>query len=308
MQFLNEALRFIHAHKDGPFFLHFSNIETHVPWYVSSIWQGRSAAGPYGDAIEYFDWSVGQLVAAVDSLGLGKNTLIVFQSDNGMLIRRNTSYETAFSRFGKVDDGASHRLRGSKHTVWEGGARVACIARWPGVVPANTECAELAAGFDWYPTFASLAGATLPKDRVIDGRDIMPLLRGEPGAKTPHEAFYYYHSFRLGAVRSGKWKLMFAPTGSAPDKAEVKLPAGPQPPQLFDLDADLAETTDLAAQHSEVVQRLLVLADQARGDLGDSARKMTGKGMRPPGKEGEQLTHRSRERVFAPHPKGRGRG
>ncbi|MFA6543419.1 MAG: sulfatase [Limisphaerales bacterium] len=282
VRFLNRALRFIDEHRDQPFFLHFANIETHVPWHIPGIWQGRSAAGAYGDAVEFFDWTVGQIVSFVEANGLGSNTLIVVQSDNGMLTAGNKDYETVWGRFGTVDKTARHRLRGSKHTVWEGGVRVPCLAAWPGRIRAGTTSDAIAAGYDWHPTFAAIAGARLPVDRVIDGRDLAPLLFAQPDAKPPHDTFFYYHSFRLGAVREGRWKLMIAPTGRGFDGPNE--PVGKSgPPQLFDLESDLAETTDMAAKRPDIVERLLKLADHARADLGDSARKLRGSGQRPPG-------------------------
>ncbi len=282
VRFLNRALKFIDTHRDQPFFLHYANIETHVPWHIPGIWQGRSAAGSYGDAVEFFDWTVGQIVSFVEASGLATNTLIVVQTDNGMLTGSGKDYETTWGRFGTVDKTAKHKLRGSKHTVWEGGVRVPCIASWPGRIKAGSISDAIVAGYDWHPTFASLAGAKLPADRVIDGRDLSPLLLGQPGAKPPHDTFFYYHSFRLGAVREGKWKLMISATGCGFD-VPSKPTGKPGPPQLFNLESDLAETTVVAGQHPETVARLLKLADTARADLGDSATKMKGAGRHPPG-------------------------
>ncbi len=278
VRFLNDALNFIDQHQSEPFYLHYANIETHVPWFIPSIFQGKSQAGSYGDAIEFMDWTLGQLTAFLQSRGLDQNTLIVFSSDNGMLTKRGIDYETTYGRFGRVDDTVKHILRGSKHTVWEGGTRVACIAAWPGKVPLGNECKELCAGFDWYTTFALIAGAAIPTDRIIDGKDIRPLLFGELDAKSPHEQFYYYHSFRLGAVRQGSWKLMIEPTGKGFDVPNI--PTGkPSKPQLFNLDRDLGETADLADEQPEIVKRLMELAEHAREDLGDSSQGRIGKGM-----------------------------
>lgn len=283
IRFLNEALAFIDHNQARPFFLEFANIETHVPWFVQSVYQGRSAAGPYGDAVEYMDWSVGQLTAFLRHRGLDRNTLFVFVSDNGMLVHRGADYERTYGRFGAVDPKAPHVLRGGKHTVWEGGVRVPCIMNWPGRIPAGTVCHELAAGFDLLPTFARLVGAELPTERPLDGCDMSSLMFGDDSARSPHAAFYYYHSFRLGAVRSGPWKLMLAPTGVGFDGPN-RPPAGITPPQLFNLDADLAESTDVAREHPDVVARLQKLAEAARADLGDSARNIRGRGQREPGR------------------------
>lgn len=143
--------------------------------------------------------------------------------------------------------------------------RVPLIARWPGKIPPGGTCRELCTLMDLYPTLARLAGAAPPSDRVIDGKDIWPLLSGEPGAKSPHEAFYYYFMDQLQAVRAGRWKLYLPQAGkkgSSGQQASAAL-------RLYDLEADLGEEHDLAAQQPEIVQRLTAAAERARADLGD---------------------------------------
>ena len=173
-------------------------------------------------------------------------------------------------------------------TSFEGGFRVPCIMRWPGQIPAGATCDQLAATFDLMPTFARLIGATLPEDRVIDGRDIWPLMHGEPGATSPHEAFFDYWRHDLQAVESGRWKLHFAHSylhvtvpghGGAPGKTEDRQLAA----SLFDLETDPGETRDAAADHPDVVSHLTALAAECREDLGDAATKQPGKHVREPG-------------------------
>jgi arylsulfatase A-like enzyme len=148
--------------------------------------------------------------------------------------------------------------------------------RWPGKIPAATECPEVCAGFDLFTTFARVAKAKVPADRIIDGKDLWPLMVGTPGAKSPHEAFYYYQGYRLGGVRSGPWTLLFGPgDGKAQDGA---------PELLFNVLADPAQARDGAADHPDVVRRLRAMADRAREDLGDASRGMTGRNRRPPGR------------------------
>src|SRR5262249_55069266 len=149
------------------------------------------------------------------------------------------------------------------------GTRVPFVACWPGKVPEGRSSDEVAAGFDLYTTFAALAGAELPKGRIIDGKDLSPLLFGQEGAKSPHEAFYYYQGYRLDAVRSGKWKLILAG-----GKREA---AAPKEAQLYDLTADVGEARDVAAAHPDVVKRLEALAEKMREDLGDVAFDRPGK-------------------------------
>ena len=131
---------------------------------------------------------------------------------------------------------------------------------------------------DLLPTFARLAGAEVPRDRIIDGRDIWPLLSGQPGAKSPHEAFFYYYLEQLQAVRSGKWKL-YLPL--AKKWTSFRGQTQPSPARLYDLEADLGETTNLAEKHPEIVRRLTGYAERARNDLGDLGRP--GKNQRPAG-------------------------
>ena len=146
--------------------------------------------------------------------------------------------------------------------------RVPCIVRWPGQIPAGAKCDEIVSTMDFLPTFARLAGAPLPQDRIIDGRDVWPLLSGQPDARSPHAAFYYYYTDQLQAVRSGRWKLHLPL-----DAKRTGLAGGTAPAQaeLYDLDADIGETHNVVALHADVVQRLTALAEAARDDLGDGA-------------------------------------
>ena len=262
-RYTEEALKFIKANKDKPFFIYLPHTMVHLPLHASANFKGKSANGIYGDAVEELDWSTGQIIKTLKDLGIDDNTLIIFTSDNGSTGRHG---------------GSNAPLRGRKGTTWEGGMRVPCVMRWPGKVPAGKTCRELTSTIDVLPTLAKLAGATAPKDRIIDGRDIWPLMSGATDAKSPHEAFYFYQMDQLQAVRSGKWKL-FVPMESK--KRNWGKPEGKMPTMLFDLEADVAEATDVAARYPEVVKRLTALADKARADLGDVNRK--GKNQRPAG-------------------------
>ena len=259
-RYTKEVIGFIEANKDKPFFVYLPHTMPHNPVNSSPAFKGKSANKGYGDCVEEIDWSAGEILKALKRLGLDDNTLVLFTSDNG-----------AASRWG----GGNAPLSGFKGTTMEGGMRVPCVVRWPGKVPAGKTCDELAITMDLLPTFAKLAGAKPPGDRIIDGRDIWPLLSGAAGARTPHEAFYYYYRDQLQAVRSGKWKLHLPRTdkkGGQTSKLATK---------LFDLDADIAEANDRAAENPDVVKRLLALADKARADLGD--RDKPGANQRPAG-------------------------
>ena len=155
----------------------------------------------------------------------------------------------------------------------EGGQRVPFVVRWPNKVPASSSCSELATSMDLLPTFAKLAGAQLPDDRKIDGKDIWPLLSGAEGAKTPHDAFYYYFRGRLQAVRSGDWKLRL------PHKARNKQVEE----ALFNLKEDIAEEKNVIADRPVQVAKLRELAKLIREDIGDDETGAKGANTRPAG-------------------------
>jgi len=155
-------------------------------------------------------------------------------------------------------------------TTWDGGSRVPCIARWPGRIPAGKVSGELVTTMDVLPTFAKLAGATLPDGRILDGRDVWPILSGQPDAKSPHEAYYFYCYTHLQAVRSGKWKLVLPRPAKPPWCGwSARMVDAVEELSLYDLEADIEEKHNVAKDHPDVVARLMGLIEKARGDLGD---------------------------------------
>jgi len=270
--YTNRAVRFIEKNKDRPFLLYLPHSMVHVPLFVSDKYQDKTVRGLFGDVVEEVDWSVGQILDALKRTGVDDNTLVIFSSDNGPWL----SYgEHA---------GSAGPLREGKGTIFEGGVRVPTLMRWPGRIPAGTRCAVPAMTIDVLPTVAHLIGAKLP-DHPIDGKNIWPLLAGEPGAASPQEAYYFYWGSQLQAVRMGRWKLHF-PHGYRTLAAGAEAKGGKPGPykqaqiglSLFDLEKDIGETTDVSAQHPDVVARIQKLADAAREELGDGKRK--GKGCR----------------------------
>jgi arylsulfatase A len=267
-RFTAEAIKFIEENKDRPFYLHLANIETHTPWLVPAEFHYKSKAGVYGDAVQCLDWTVGEVMKTLDRLGLATNTLVVFTSDNGPLVKRYPELEGIYGHAAAVQTNRVHLLRDGKYqAAYEGGTRVAAIMRWPGRIPAASVCHEIVAGFDLFTTFANLARAWIPNNRIIDGKDISALMFGDKSAKSPHSSFYYYQGYQLAAVRSGKWKLVFA-----------------NPLALYDLESDIGETTNRAQQQPDIVEKLKAIADQARADLGDARQKLPGQNRRSPGK------------------------
>ncbi len=275
-RYTEEAVRFITENKGRPFFLYLPHTAPHVPLHVSERFAGRSNRGTYGDVIEEIDWSTGEILSALKDLSLDRNTLVIFTSDNGPWLAK------------EKDGGSALPLRDGKATAWEGGMRVPAIMRWPGRIPSGSVCTEMAVAFDLFPTIAALAGADLPTDRIIDGKDIWPLISPKPEATTPHESFFYYEASGLCAVRSGKWKLII-PRTKAHRRPDGSVMTTDIPLSLYDLSADIGETNDLSAAHPDVVKRLLVLAERSRDDIGDSLQQREGKNVRPPGRtEDEQ--------------------
>ena len=262
-RYTDEAIRFIRANKDRPFFLYLAHTMPHNPVHAGEAFRGKSKNGIYGDAVEEIDWSTGRLLATLKALGLDGNTLVIFTSDNG-----------AASDFG----GSNGPLRGFKGSTWEGGVRVPCIARWPGRIPPRSACDDVTSTMDLLVTFAYLAGTNAPTDRIIDGKNIWPLLSGRKDPTAGQRVFYYYQKDQLQAVRCGKWKLHLE---LKPKKRHWGKPEPFSPLQLYDLEADIGETNNVAGQHPEVVARLTALAEKAREDIGDVGR--AGAGQRPAG-------------------------
>jgi arylsulfatase A len=257
-RYTREVIKFITANKGGPFFVYLPHTMPHYPLHVSKKFKGKSGAGLFGDVIACIDWGVGEILKALKSLGIDKNTLVIYTSDNGPAA------------------GSAGPLRGRKGTTWEGGMREPCVMRWPGKIPPKSTCSELATIMDLLPTLTKLAGGEAPKDRVIDGKDIWPLMSGKSGAKSPYEAFFYHTSRgQLAAVRCGKWKLHITPPRTRRRKNQPK----PKPVtgvQLFDLSADINEAKNVATDNPDVVKKLTGLLKTFDEEIKAN--------LRPPGK------------------------
>ena len=250
--YTKEAVDFITRSKDQPFYLYFAHNAVHTPIWPGAAFAGKSQNGRFGDWVEEVDWSVGQVLDTLRAQGLDKDTLVVFTSDNGPWLTKGT------------DGGSAGPLRGGKGSTWEGGVRVPTLAWWPGRVPAGSVNDAVAATIDLLPTFVSLAGGTVPATPVIDGRDITPILLGQ-SKESAREAHYYFASYDLQAVRQGRWKLALSPQPEGMGKQAAKTAAGLR---LYDLDAEIGEQTDVAAQHPEVVAKLKALADKMAAEIG----------------------------------------
>ncbi len=259
-RYTERAISFLKKNQTKPFFLYMAHTMPHVPLHVSDRFKGTSQLGLFGDVIHELDWSVGEVLRSLSELKLDDNTVVVFTSDNGPWLAQNEN------------GGHADPLRDGKFTRYEGGFRVPCVMRWPGRIPADTVCPEVASTIDILPTFAGLAGGRVPTDRVIDGRDIWPLMSHKPGAKSPHEAFFY----ESNAVRSGKWKYYLPGTYSEGHRDEQGKYHGGRityaSDRLYDLSTDMSETKELAAKHPDVVQRLKKLLEDYGADLDANSR------------------------------------
>jgi arylsulfatase A-like enzyme len=246
-RYTQEAVRFIDENKDRPFFLYLPHTMPHIPLFVSDEFFVADAHKAYKATIEQIDSSVGRVLEALKKAGVDKNTLVVFTSDNGPWLSK------------KHHGGSALPLREGKFTTYEGGMREPTIMRWPGKIPAGQVCREVCGTIDLLPTFAKLAEGEVPPDRVIDGKDIWPLMSSKPGAKSPHKAYFYYRVNNLEAVRSGKWKLR-----------------GRKKTELYDLEADISEKNNVAAEHPGIVKRLNYIMKEFDRELKAN--------VRPPGK------------------------
>jgi len=251
--FTDAATGFIRENKDHPFFVYLPHAFVHHPRKARKEFMDK--AGDQRDfdeqrmraesnyfieqrtraQIEEVDWSVGEIINTLRELGIEKNTLVLFTSDNGGA------------------HGCSNApLRGWKGSTWEGGMREPAVFWWPGNIPANTSCDEIATTMDVLPTLVTLAGGKIPDDRVIDGKNIVPLLMGAEDAKSPYEAFFYYRRDSLEAVRSGAWKL------------NVK-------GELYNLLEDIGEQNNVADENEEVVKKLEKYIEDMEDEMNDPA-------------------------------------
>ncbi len=267
-RYTDAAVQFIREHKAVLFFLYLPHTAVHVLIHPGDRFRGKSPHGIYPDWVEEVDWSVGRVLNTVRELGLAERTLVIFSSDNGPWLSQGTNA------------GVAGPLRGGKGGTYEGGVREPTLAWWPGHVPANAAVDAVAANFDLLPTFVSLAGGTVPADHKIDGRDLSPLLLGR-SQESPHEAHFYFSANTLQAVRSGPWKLAIAPQAETMGQPAPETRGEPFTPRLYNLQADIGERTNVAAQHPDLVQRLQALVTNMDADLGSTR---LGPGVRPPGR------------------------
>ena len=245
-RFTQEAVDFINRSTDAPFFLYLAHTAPHLPLAASARFAGKSGLGEYADVVQELDWSIGQIMSALQSNGLDSNTLVMFSSDNGPWWQ-----------------GSQGKLRGRKGETYEGGMREPFIARYPGVIPSGIGCPGLATTLDLLPTIARLCGAQ-PPPNPLDGVDIRPLLTGERG-DVERDVFLYFDSVYLQCARLGRWKLHMTRYNTRawsplPSRGRVNLPL-PRP-ELYDVVSDPQESYDCSRSHPDIVAEIRARVDR----------------------------------------------
>ncbi len=277
-QITERSVDFIQRNKNNPFFLYVPHPQPHVPLFVSDKFKGKSNRGLYGDVIMEIDWSVGQIMEALKDNGLEENTIVIFTSDNGPWLSYGNHAGSAFP------------LREGKGTGWEGGQREPFIIKYPKRIPAGKVIDEPVMAIDMLPTLAEEIGAELPEN-IIDGKSVLQLLKGNVD-KGPQEAyFFYYRVNELFGVRYGKWKLYFPHRyrtmgGQEPGKdglpGEYRM-IDMEEIELYNVENDISETTNVAAENPEIVLEIQLLANDMRYRLGDSLLELKGSETREAG-------------------------
>lgn len=252
--YTDKAIEFVEQNADEPFLLYLAHTMVHSVVGASDDFRGKSEGGLYGDAIEEIDFHTGRLLDALDRLGLTERTMVVFTSDNGPWCNMQDRLRQRHN--GQVAWGSPGPLRGGKGSTYEGGLRVPCIVRWPGHVPAGRESDAVFATIDLLPTICSLAGVEPPADRKLDGVDQSTLLTGE-AEQGARDEYYYFCRGEMHAYRRGKWKLILPNRkefyGYVKDRGTNKV-------ELYDLEADIGESQNVAQQHHDVVEAMLETA------------------------------------------------
>ncbi len=263
--FTRESAKFIRASvKAGkPFYLQYSNIETHTPWFVPLGFNGYSEAGEYGDAVEYMDRSVGVIIDQLERLKIRDNTLVIFSSDNGPLVHEYPELRTIYGKYADVDvDRANKRVlhEGKYQARYEGGPKVAFIMSWPGVIPQGEWREHIVDGTDIFTTMLTAAGVEVPSRQTIDGRDILPVAK-DNNHKGVRNVFYSFSGDgMLMGLRVDDWKL------AVPHRKTWAISALTTP-QLFNLKDDPKEQSDIAGKHPDIKEALLKLAAEAKDNI-----------------------------------------
>ena len=261
--FTEKAVDFINRNAGNPFFLYVPHSMPHVPLGVSDKFRGKSEQGMYGDVMMEIDWSVGEIVKALEHNGIEDNTIIIFTTDNGPWLNYGNHA------------GSSGGLREGKTTSWEGGQRVPFIIKWPGNAPEGLVCNRLSSSIDLFPTIAEIVGGELP-DHEIDGISVLELWKGNIEQNPREELYYYFGKNNLNAVRMGNWKLVYPHTwqsyhtepgndGRGGPRISMKVDSL----ELYNMMRDPGEEYNVVKMYPEIVEELLQVGEKARAELGD---------------------------------------
>jgi arylsulfatase A-like enzyme len=257
--YTSRIVRDIETYKDRPFFLYYAHNYPHTPYKAGAKFAGSSRDGVRGDVIQELDWSIGEIVKALERHGILDNTLIIFSSDNG-----------------PVKNGYALPYRGTKYVSLEGGHRVPFILYWKGRIKEPAASAVPAIAMDLFTTLSEIIGEPLPNDRTYDGTSLTPLFDHRPIARKKDVPFYYYNCENLQAVRVNDWKLHLPRTAEQlPFWDKLKGKNLVTTPLLYNLADDEGESADLSAAHPELVAQLMQLADGARVKLGEYGQRGT---------------------------------
>jgi len=260
---LEKSIEFIENQNDNtPFFLYMPLTAPHTPLVPTPPFQGKSPIGPYGDFCMQVDWTVGEIMNALKQKGLEENTLVVFTSDNGCAPYIGVENFEALGHF------PSYIYRGYKADIWEGGHRIPLIMRWPGQIKPGSVCDEMVNLNDLLATCAAIIGEPLVDDAGEDSYDILPLMQGTGGSRPEREAMVHHSIEGNFSIRKGDWKLELCPGSggwTSPTNPEAKTNALPEI-QLYNLKTDIAEQTNLAAAHPQIVAELKALLDTTMRD------------------------------------------
>ena len=243
-RYADEGIKFIKksVEENKPFFLYLANSMPHIPLHVSPEFEGKSKNGLYSDVIAEIDFNTGRILDQLKELGIEKNTIVIFSSDNGPWLSQGKN------------SGSALPLYEGKFTSFEGGMRVPCIIRWPKTIPAGKTSSVLTSTIDILPTLAAISGANLP-DSELDGRNIMDIWKGKNKSITPHEYFFYILDGQ--AVRSGDWKYHKIERYTTTRKIKSE-----EVPALYNLEEDIGESNNVIAQHPEIAARLAKALDE----------------------------------------------
>jgi arylsulfatase A len=251
------------AQRKKPFFLYFSLTSPHYPVVPSADFVGKTQVGAYGDFVHQTDWSIGQVLDALQRAGVADNTLVIFTSDNGAEITGEVK-PGAYDRVQQFEHRSSGELRGAKRDAWEGGHRVPFIARWPGKITTGSVSDEIVCHVDFMATVAAILEQKLPENAAEDSVNILPVLLGEKLNAPVREATVNHSARGKFAIRQGDWVLIDAPSGDdngangepAWLKSERGYTPHTQAGELFNVREDLSQRHNLYAEKPEMVSQL----------------------------------------------------